>query len=90
MPGNEYIVEKRRTVGRLESYDGVCEKCGSPVNISEPILVIEIYKDEKNALLVPADLLRCPHCGVYVEVMRLWLSLNVTSELKTKTESENT
>jgi hypothetical protein len=78
---NELIKKTSRRIGSVKSFDGVCHKCNSPVCFREEFFVVEIENTDTLFCFVPIDTLLCPHCGVNMEAMTIYKTLDVTKEL---------
>jgi hypothetical protein len=75
------IKETSRKVGTIDGYTGWCNSCGTLVEYSERLIVIEIADDEEKVTLVPVDRLVCPECNKELITIYIYKNLEVTEEL---------
>lgn len=75
-----------RRVGRVKDYGGVCNTCGSPIFYKKSFMVIEVKRTPDYVIVVPADVFLCPYCGVGIETIRLYKTMNVSAEFKEMAE----
>lgn len=78
----EIIRETHRRLIEAAGYKGTCLNCGEAIESSEPFFAIEVEDTEFYRVVVPIDIMACPHCLWNVEGMQVWKSVNVTEELK--------
>ena len=77
---NTLIRSTNRRFASTKDYKGICNRCSQPVEYSGELLLVEIEETDTAYCCVPIDTLSCPHCGVLVEVMAIFKSLDVTAE----------
>lgn len=78
----EIIKETSRRLAEASGYQGTCHNCGAAIEYTGTLYVIEVRSTEECRFVVPIDVLRCPECLGEIQLMQIWLSLNITDELK--------
>jgi len=75
------VKETSRRVVQMDTYNGVCDSCGAPVEFLEPLVAI-VVQDEGNYMkLVPVDRFSCPSCFKTLETINVYRSLDISEEL---------
>lgn len=68
-------------VVELASYSGVCDSCGAPVEYLEPMVAIELDRNENVAHLWPIDMFSCPSCYKTLRIINYYFNMEITGEL---------
>jgi hypothetical protein len=83
---NEMIFEHESHCFFIDTYDGVCDRCGGKIIVSKgetKYFVTPVYEDDNQVILLLLDYsMKCPHCGAGGKHVRHWKNLNVTTEME--------
>ena len=75
------IKETSRKIGTIQTYRGVCDSCGTPVEYNDELVVIEIDSTEEKYVFVPVDCLVCPECSKQIHVIYVYKSMDISGEI---------
>jgi hypothetical protein len=64
----------------LEKYDGICDKCGTPVTYFDGFQCLKLKETDRVVIFAPLIRLTCPFCNVSIDIVRQYKSLDVTLE----------
>ncbi len=75
------ILKRERKIVKHKGYGGVCENCGVAVTADE-LMGVELFRNDILSISFPFDELYCPNCYTHIYFIKVWKSLNVTSEIQ--------
>ena len=75
------IKETSRNIGTIQTYRGVCDSCGTPVEYESELTVIEIDSTEEKYVFVPVDCLVCPECSKQIQVIYVYKNMDISGEI---------